>query len=254
MSNVTRHSKDTTIAGKSMGGKFATATRTEPCQAALSAPIPLYPPWRVHQHQRSLRGHDFYPSEKLLAQVPGIYSKGHGPVGIGGQICYARHVTFSGSFMMTEFDPETGSAFGVHTDQYGDSSLGYYDLVEHEKSRSQEHGLPRVVERDLDFVPQRAATMLSNEFAGKATQRLSRLDNRVLESTYERWRQHEQDTCGSDIDPLESGRLKASWQKHAKRFGIELNPTNVDTPFRRLTSINRDDWTDAELEAVLSKI
>lgn len=254
--NFNRHIANTVIAGQAVGGQFAATVRTEAAGSSLyTDPRSSRPEWAERQVQRHLRGHDFYPPADQLSRIPEKYGTEGGPAGMAGKICHARYFSPVGSFMVVELDRGTGEAFGIFTDRHGDSEMTYLDLPTAEGQRAVQHGLPVIMERDLDFEPQRASTALPAELGGKAVQRLDRVSHRALESQYEAWRTHQLSAHAPEFDVTtieqhhqQAQELEALWQRRAEHCGVVLHSGDVTLPFRNINSTNRGDWVDQDVE------
>ena len=92
--------------------------------------------------QRKRRGHGFYPTK--AARVPAIGST----ESVDDPKVRAHYFVGSWDWYVTEWNPETGEAFGFVKGL--DSELGYFSLVEMETVRAQ--GI-WPVERDLYWSP-----------------------------------------------------------------------------------------------------
>lgn len=114
---------------------------------------------RTPELNRSLRGHAFYPPQKIRHRIPALYTTDDTPA--EEKTIYAHYFAAWGDWLIAELDWSTGEAFGwarIGGNQTGE--WGYIDLPALESFRS-ERGLPNLVERDLYFDPAPAREILT---------------------------------------------------------------------------------------------
>ena len=101
----------------------------------------------MHEQHRARRGHRFFPTE--ADALPALYETD----GQGRQaVARVRYFGPGASqWIITEYDPTSGEAFGYCELFAGGGELGYVSLVELEQV--QVGPLRQVVERDLHFQP-----------------------------------------------------------------------------------------------------
>ncbi|WP_226759272.1 DUF2958 domain-containing protein [Arthrobacter sp. SO3] len=97
--------------------------------------------------QLTRRGHVFYGDE--LKTIPSLYETEEVPA--DDKVIVARFFGGSGTWLIAELDPETGTAFGCCSLGLGFQEWGYVSLLELE-SLNIHNGLV-IIERDLDFTP-----------------------------------------------------------------------------------------------------
>lgn len=139
-------------AGTSEGGRFATGRRDEQ-QAASLVDDPAAERERKVDRAAKLRGHAFMPPKSVLKAIPKLYgTENQKTSDVTAHIHY-----FAGrcNWYITEYDPETGEAFGVADLGHG-PELGYISLPEMESTIAEtSQGLPIVIERDCYWSKQR---------------------------------------------------------------------------------------------------
>lgn len=138
--------------GTSAGGQFAPGRRDEQ-QAASLAEDTAAARERKKARAEKLRGHAFMPPKSVLKAIPRI----HGTENQKTSDVTAHIHYFAGrcNWYITEYDPETGEAFGVADLGYG-PELGYMSLTEMEGTIAETgQGLPIVIERDCYWSKQR---------------------------------------------------------------------------------------------------
>ena len=101
----------------------------------------------MQEQNRIRRGHAFYPPES--AGLPALYATdGQGRDALARVRYFGPGAT---QWLITEYDPTTGEAFGYAEIVPGGGELGYVSLPELEQVRVGPLGA--VVERDLHFEP-----------------------------------------------------------------------------------------------------
>lgn len=103
---------------------------------------------RLPEINRKRRGHGFYPTKS--ARVPALRST----EGQDDPMVRAHYFVGSWDWYVTEWDPETGEAFGFVKGL--DDELGYFSLVEMEATLVQNFW---VIERDCYFDPVRLSAI-----------------------------------------------------------------------------------------------
>lgn len=114
---------------------------------------------RTPELYRTLRGHAFYPTAAQLTQIPALYATEDTP--LEHKTLHLHYFASWGDWYVAELDPATGKAFGWARIGMDDlmGEWGYIHLPDLESTRAT-RGLPNLIERDLDFTPQVAATAL----------------------------------------------------------------------------------------------
>ncbi|MFF3313349.1 DUF2958 domain-containing protein [Streptomyces sp. NPDC002952] len=110
--------------------------------------LPNGTPWTVAAEvNRERRGHDFYPSPTILAEIPPLYATEGTPT--ADKIVHAHYrVGACMHWFVIELDPKSGLAFGwAHIT---DGEWGYFHLPELEELVALG---ALVVERDQDWRP-----------------------------------------------------------------------------------------------------
>lgn len=259
MSNIRRHGAGSVTAGQKSGGQFASHER-----GLAGAPLPLgardqpagRPAWAEHQVRRELRGHDFYPSAGQIELIPDLYDTDGTTVGAGGKIIHAKYFGPTGRFYVAEIDKESGEAFGVFENNYGETEMTYFS-VPHAEQDIAYTPLPAIWERELDFSPQRMSGVLPEKFAGREVERLSREQFNELEVPYRKLAEHKEQAHAPDFDVegleqhmLEAQNLEMSFHKKCERYGIFISTTDLNVPMRAAQSHARSGWVDEELAGV----
>lgn len=93
------------------------------------------------------RGHAFYPSDDVLAEIPGPYQTEHIP--LDDKILHLHYFCGGADWYVVELNAETKEAFGWAELIPGCGEWGYFSLSELAELRIG----PFVVERDLDWLP-----------------------------------------------------------------------------------------------------
>ena len=107
---------------------------------------------------RALRGHDFYPTE--ADGVPPLYAQDGKPA--GEAIVYVHYFAPFLDAYVTEYEPETGTAFGwvCLNGDLMNAEWGYIDLPAYESIAIAKGGSVHYVERDQHFEPAPARDVL----------------------------------------------------------------------------------------------
>ncbi|WP_327393787.1 DUF2958 domain-containing protein (plasmid) [Streptomyces sp. NBC_01186] len=108
---------------------------------------------RFPETNREIRGHDFYPPEGILSQIPPLYATEDVPL-LDTEV-HLHYFAGGMDWYVAELDPESGLAFGWAC--ITDGEWGYFTLPEIEELRIQ--GL-FVIERDLSFGKKRAGDII----------------------------------------------------------------------------------------------
>ena len=111
---------------------------------------------------RVRRGHTFYPSPKSLEAIPGLYETDE--VEAKDKTIHLHYFTGGSDWLIAEFDPATGEAYGWARVNCPVGEWGYTYLPELEQimipgrrvplgDGKTGYQLPIIVERDLHFAP-----------------------------------------------------------------------------------------------------
>jgi hypothetical protein len=100
----------------------------------------------VTETQRKRRGHAFLPPKVILKRIPRIYATEN--TRTENKMVWIHYFSAAGDWYVTEYDPNTGEAFGYA--RLG-AEWGYIDLNELEQVNAF-HGLV-IVERDMFWTP-----------------------------------------------------------------------------------------------------
>ena len=96
--------------------------------------------------QDKIRGHKFCPPAEVLATIP---QRNTTDQPLQKQIVHLHFFLASADWYVTEYDPQTGIAFGWAELFAGCGEWGYFSLVELAETNAKIIG----VERDLDWTP-----------------------------------------------------------------------------------------------------
>lgn len=98
-----------------------------------------------------MRGHRFYPSDEVLANIPGLYETED--IRLDDKVLHLHYFVGGSDWYIAELDPETGEAFGWAQMAPGCGEWGYISLPELAAVQARAFGMVLPVERDLHFTP-----------------------------------------------------------------------------------------------------
>lgn len=112
----------------------------------------LYPDWQT-ETQRRRRGHDFFPSDEALAEIPHAYETDGVPA--ESKVIWLHYFGGPLDLWVAEIDRETGESFGYLrlAGNPDGAEWGYTSLAELEQVNTA-HGLV-IIERDLHWEPRK---------------------------------------------------------------------------------------------------
>lgn len=106
-----------------------------------------------------LRGHAFYPSDDVLATIPGLYETEN--VRLDDKVLHLHYFVGGCDWYIAELDSATGEAFGWAQTIPGCGEWGYISLPALATVRAEALGMTLPVERDLHFTPTVARVALA---------------------------------------------------------------------------------------------